>query len=108
VNAVNNHVNDRFANLAKMAMNEDPSFFAAFERKQSAFERSASNYDLVKTMLGEAKFFNIDGRRFEFSEVDPIFKRESSCPPKHNTQTNDRKCSCCDAEFKSAKSKFNW
>ena len=98
----------KFENLAKMAMNDDPSFFTAFEVKQSAFERSASNYDHVKTMLSEARHFIIDGRKFEYAEADPIFKRESSCPPKHNTATNDRKCSSCDADFKSPKSKFNW
>ncbi|CDW79865.1 UNKNOWN [Stylonychia lemnae] len=102
-----------FQNLAKLVI-DDKSFQNAFDNsvkeqhqlKQEAKRRGdneGGSNDLISNLMEEVKYFEIDRRRFQFDDEDPIFYREYATPSR-NQSNGHNGCMCCETQFKSAKS----
>jgi len=62
---------------------------------------------MLGVLLEDSKFFRIDDRQHEFSDLDPIFCIDR--PTQKNEQLLDKGvCMCCDATFKSMKTVHYW
>ncbi len=56
--------------------------------------------------MEESKYFTVDGRKYEYDEVDEIFFLTQAVPSKNSTGSN--KCQTCAVEFKSTKQVSYW
>lgn len=87
--------------------NLSPSGFK--NRLQSKFDSAVDKYgsEQIALLMEQARYFEIDGRKFEFEDEDEVFSREGPCESR-NLQNGHSACLCCESKFKSAKSAHYW